>query len=81
MGVRAETICFTELDKADLKGKLVLCEYLGSEQFAYLDCGNAILITVRIDPTKEMEIGSEVGLSFNQSSVHFFANNGNRLDP
>ena len=81
MGVRAETIIFAELDKADLKGKLVLCEYLGSEQFAYVDCGDALLITVRIDPTTEMEIGSEVGLSFNQSNLHFFADNGFRIEP
>ena len=81
MGARAETIIFTELDKADLKGKLVLCEYLGSEQFAYVDCGDALLITVRIDPTTEMEIGSEVGLSFNQSNLHFFADNGFRIEP
>ncbi|MEK9640139.1 MAG: ABC transporter ATP-binding protein [Alphaproteobacteria bacterium] len=81
MGARAETIIFAEIDKADLIGKLVLCEYLGSEQFAYVDCGDALLITVRIDPTAEMEIGSEVGLSFNQSSLHFFADNGFRIEP
>ena len=81
MGVRAETIIFTELDKADLIGKLILCEYLGSEQFAYVDCGDALLITVRIDPATEMEIGSEVGLSFEQSSLHFFADNGFRMEP
>ena len=81
MGVRSEAISFTELEKADTTGKLVLCEYLGSEQFAYVDCGNGILITVRFDPTTEMEIGSEVGLSFNLSSLHFFADDGKRIDP
>ena len=80
MGARAETIIFAGLDKADLIGKLVLCEYLGSEQFAYVDCGDALLITVRIDPTTEMEIGSEVGLSFEHSHLHFFADNGFRID-
>ena len=81
MGARPETIIFTELDKADLIGKLVLCEYLGSEQFAYVDCGDALLITVRIDPTTEMEIGIEVGLSFDQSNLHFFADSGLRIEP
>ena len=81
MGVRSEAISFTELEKADTTGKLVLCEYLGSEQFAYVDCGNGILITVRFDPTTEMEIGSEVGLNFNLSSLHFFADDGKRIDP
>ena len=81
IGVRSEAISFAELEKADITGKLVLCEYLGSEQFAYVDCGNGILITVRFDPTTEMEIGSEVGLSFNLSSLHFFADDGKRIDP
>ena len=81
MGFRSEAISFAELEKADITGKLVLCEYLGSEQFAYVDCGNGILITVRFDPTTEMEIGSEVGLSFNLSSLHFFADDGKRIDP
>ena len=80
MGVRSEAISFAELEKADITGKLVLCEYLGSEQFAYVDCGNGILITVRFNPTTEMEIGSEVGLSFNLSSLHFFADDGKRID-
>ena len=81
MGVRSEAISFAELDKADITGRLVLCEYLGSEQFAYADCGNGILITVRFDPTTEMEIGSEVGLCFDHSDLHFFADNGSRIEP
>ncbi len=81
MGVRSEAISFAELDKADITGRLVLCEYLGSEQFAYADCGNGILITVRFDHTTEMEIGSEVGLCFDHSDLHFFADNGSRIEP
>ena len=81
IGVRSEAISFAELDKADITGRLVLCEYLGSEQFAYADCGNGILITVRFDPTTEMEIGSEVGLCFDHSDLHFFADNGSRIEP
>ena len=71
MGVRAETIIFTELDKADLIGKLILCEYLGSEQFAYVDCGDALLITVRIDPATEMEIGSSSIARFEVSHTNY----------
>ena len=81
MGVRSEAISFVELEKADIRGKLALCEYLGSEQFAYVDCGNGILITVRLDAKTELEIGTEVGLSFNLSSLHFFADDGKRIDP
>ena len=80
IGVRAESISVTELNKADLSGELVLCEYLGSEQFAYVDCGNDILITVRIEPKVKLIIGSRIGLIFNPDSVHFFSESGQRIE-
>ncbi len=81
IGIRAEAISITDINNPDLFGKLVLCEYLGSEQFAYVDCGNGILITVRIEPTIELKIGSEIGLNLNPSSVHFFSESGLRIEP
>ena len=81
IGIRAEAISITDINNPDLFGKLVLCEYLGSEQFAYVDCGNGILITVRVEPTIEIKIGSEIGLNLNPSSVHFFSESGLRIEP
>ena len=81
IGIRAEAISVTDMNNADLFGKLVLCEYLGSEQFAYVDCGNGILVTVRIEPTIEIKIGSKIGLNLNPSLVHFFAESGLRIEP
>ena len=80
IGVRAETISITDIQNADLIGELALCEYLGSEQFAYVDCGNGILITVRIEPDVQIKIGSRVGLILNSSSLHFFEESGLRIE-
>ena len=80
IGVRAEAISLTDLQNADLIGELALCEYLGSEQFAYVDCGNGILITVRIEPDVQIKIGSRVGLILSSSSLHLFEESGLRIE-
>ena len=80
IGVRAEAISLADLQNADLIGELALCEYLGSEQFAYVDCGNGILITVRIEPDVQIKIGSRVGLILSSSSLHLFEESGSRIE-
>ena len=55
-----------------ITGRLCVCEYLGSEQFAYVDCGFEEMITVRVDPSRELVTGTTVGLSFGPDVVHFF---------
>lgn len=57
---------------ATITGTLSVCEYLGSEQFAYVDCGFEEMITVRVDPACELENGTTVGLGFVIDDVHFF---------
>ena len=57
---------------ATITGTLSVCEYLGSEQFAYVDCGFEEMITVRVDPVCELENGTTVGLGFVIDDVHFF---------
>ena len=71
-GMRPEHLNFCAVGKAKLKGQLVAIEYLGSDQFAYVDCGFEHLITVRSDPNKELELNSEVGLDFDLLSSHLF---------
>ena len=78
-GIRPEHLNFCSLGKAKLKGQLVAIEYLGSDQFAYVDCGFEHLITVRSDPNKELELNSEVGLDFDLLSSHLFDVKGNRI--
>jgi len=53
---------------------------LGSEQFAYVDCGNGILISVRIEPDVQIKIGSRVGLILSSSSLHLFEESGLRIE-
>ena len=64
---------------ATITGMLTVCEYLGSEQFAYVDCGFEEIITVRVDPSSELENGTTVGLSFRIDDMHFFNTGDKRV--
>ena len=82
LGVRPENITLCGPDDADdsmITGSLSVCEYLGSEQFAYVDCGFEEMITVRVDPAEELVTGMTVGLRFDPQTRHCFDRAGKRI--
>jgi ABC-type sugar transport system ATPase subunit len=62
-----------------ITGMLSVCEYLGSEQFAYVDCGFDEMITVRVDPSGELVTGTTMGLHFDPDALHYFDRSGQRI--
>ena len=62
-----------------LAGKVMVTEYLGSEQYVYVDCGFEDVITVRINPAEDCEVGSDVGLILARESLHLFDEGESRL--
>jgi len=79
LGVRPENIMPIAADKAAMTGTLVACEYLGAEQFAYIDCGFDDVITVRVDPELQMEAGVRIGIDLHPDHLHFFDKDGKRV--
>ena len=83
LGVRPENITLDATGKAAagsvITGTLSVCEYLGSEQFAYVDCGFDEMITVRVDPAVELVTGTTVGLGFGPDGLHWFDRAGKRV--
>ncbi|RZO30154.1 MAG: sn-glycerol-3-phosphate ABC transporter ATP-binding protein UgpC [SAR116 cluster bacterium] len=87
LGVRPETITLDAGAKMSgrasggpmITGTLSVCEYLGSEQFAYVDCGFDEMITVRVDPAVELVTGTTVGLHFDPAGLHWFDRSGKRI--
>ena len=79
LGVRPEHINQSSTKKPHLIGKVIVAEYIGSEQFIYVDCGLEEMITVRVDPNKEFVIGGEVGLMFSSNALHHFDAAENRI--
>ena len=72
LGVRPEHITLCDPQTATLGGTVMVTEYLGSEQYVYVDCGFDDVITVRVDPAEDHRVGSDVGLKLAEESVHLF---------
>ena len=67
---RPENIALCNEDTAHISGTVAVCEYLGSEQFAYIDCGFDNMVTARVNPDAELEVGSITGLSFDNEKLY-----------
>ena len=74
VGVRPEDITVGAADGAAISGTVAVCEYLGSEQFAFIDCGFEEFVTVRVDPNLEFESGARVGIGFAPERIHSLIN-------
>ena len=79
LGVRPEHITLCDPKKGMIAGKIMVTEYLGSEQYVYVDCGFEDVITVRVDPAVECTVGSDVGLMLAHDSLHLFDEGESRL--
>ena len=72
LGVRAEDVGLCDLSEAHCSGFVEVIEYLGSDTFAYIQCGEAGVLSVRVSPDVELARGDEVGLHFAPGKAHFF---------
>ena len=80
LGIRPDNIEICKSKKNILSGHIKFCEYLGSEQYVYVDCGiNDKLIIVKIDPNFKVVLNEKIGLKFISKYVHFFSKDGLRL--
>ena len=80
LGIRPDNIEICKYEKNILSGLIKFCEYLGSEQYVYVDCGiNDGLIIVKLDPNIKVVLNEKVALKFNSNSMHFFSKDGLRL--
>ena len=80
IGIRPDNIEICKSEKNVLSGQIKFCEYLGSEQYVYVDCGiNDKLIIVKIDPNIKVVLDEKIGLKFISKYVHFFSKDGLRL--
>ena len=80
LGIRPDNIEICKSEKNILSGQIKFCEYLGSEQYVYVDCEiNNKLIIVKIDPNIKVVLNEKIGLKFISKYVHFFSKDGLRL--
>ena len=79
LGFRPENVIVGDLKSGHLSGKVAVCEYLGSEQFAYIDCGFDEMVTVRVAPDRDLQLGSLVSLLLDEEQLYRFGADGLRL--
>ena len=79
LGIRPENIALCDEGAGHISGTVAVCEYLGSEQFAYIDCGLDNMVTARVSPDAELKVGSVTGLSFDDEKLYTFDGDGSRL--
>ena len=79
LGVRPEHLTLGDPAKASLGGRIMVTEYLGAEQYIYVDCGFEDVVTVRVDPAVDCAAGDDVGLQLQPDSLHYFDSGGQRI--
>ena len=76
VGVRSEDISLIEIGsrKADghCTGVVEVCEYLGADSYAYVDCGALGILIVRLSGDVVLKTGTKVALVFNEERLTFF---------
>ena len=81
IGVRPDNIVICKPVKNILNGNIKFCEYLGSEQYVYIDCKlKNKLIVVKLDPNIKIVLNEKVGLKFDSNYLHFFSENDVRIN-
>ncbi len=80
IGFRPNKVKICEKEKGLLTGEIKFIEYLGSEQFIYVDCGiDEKLIVVKTNPDYKIPIRKIIGLKMLSRDLYFFSKNGEVL--
>jgi multiple sugar transport system ATP-binding protein len=77
-GIRPEHVSVTTKE-AHCTGTVALFEYLGSDSFIYVDCGNLGILTVRVADDADYAVNQKVGLTFDAERLHVFAEDGSTI--
>ncbi len=80
IGFRPDKVTICEKEKGLLTGEIRFIEYLGSEQFIYVDCGvGEKLIVVKTDPDYKIPLKKIIGLKMLSKDLYFFSKNDDVL--
>ena len=77
IGIRPEKILICDNGKSSFTGYTRFSEYLGSEQFIYIDVGiKENFVVVKEKPDFKIPLNKKVGLKVLNKDLHFFSKNG-----
>ena len=73
IGFRPNKVSICKKEKGLLTGEVKFIEYLGSEQFIYVDCGiDEKLVVVKTNPDYKISLRKIVGLKMLSKDLYFF---------
>ncbi len=72
LGIRPEHIDIVKPGEGQISGTVEIVEYLGSDTFLYVDCGDAGRLIVRADEVEENIRNQDIGLAFRDRHIHVF---------
>ena len=79
VGVRSEDITLAGPGAGHCTGTVEVCEYLGADSYAYIDCGALGILIVRLSGDTELKTGAKVGLVFDEARLTFFDGRGQTI--
>ncbi|MFL2741394.1 MAG: ABC transporter ATP-binding protein [Paracoccaceae bacterium] len=79
-GIRPEHIKVNSKSQSVIEGKIDVIEYLGADSFLFVDCEDLGIITVRVDGSREFNLGEMLNLEFQTENTHFFDSSGAKLE-
>ena len=79
-GIRPEHIKVNSKSQSVIEGKIDVIEYLGADSLLFVDCEDLGIITVRVDGSREFNLGEMLNLEFQTENTHFFDSSGAKLE-
>lgn len=79
LGIRPEHITVASNGTYHCQGLVEVVEYLGADTYLYVSAENLGMITVRTQDNDQIRAGDTIGLRFNESNLHFFDADNQRL--
>lgn len=81
IGVRPEDCTLCPPEEGHMAGEILQVERLGSDTFAFVECGSEEPVAVRVNPGRDVPTGSNVGVTFDSARCHLFDESGITLPP
>jgi multiple sugar transport system ATP-binding protein len=76
VGLRPENVTLTGVSQGQFQAKVELVEALGAETLIYVTTARGTQLVARQNTRTNLSVGSDVGVSIDASTAHFFDSKG-----
>ena len=79
LGIRPEHITLSDAGSSHCRGRVEVSEYLGADNYLYIECGELGTVVVRTLGTQSVSKGEDIYLKFDKSHIHYFDEHGSAV--